>query len=143
MAGRCPPLMLTKPTPGNWEILAINLDSANFCMVGNGKVGEVRAKVKMAGSAGLILLYIGNCGRSGGNKLIAPLMAACTSCSATSKGSSRLNCKVITEAPSELVEDICFKPGILPNCRSNGAVMLDVTKSGLAPGYKVTTCMVG
>jgi hypothetical protein len=40
----------------------------------------------------------------------------------------------MTEAPPELVEDICRNPGIWPNCRSSGAVMEDVTTSGLAPG---------
>ncbi len=44
------------------------------------------------------------------------------------------NCSVITEAPPELVEDICFNPGICPNWRSSGAVIEEVTTSGLAPG---------
>jgi hypothetical protein len=62
------------------------------------------------------------------------LIAACTSCSAMSSDSSRLNCSVITEAPPELVDDICFKPGICPNWRSSGAVTDEVITSGLAPG---------
>ena len=36
----------------------------------------------------------------------APLIAAWTSCSATSMASDRLNCSVITDAPPELLEDI-------------------------------------
>ena len=61
-------------------------------------------------------------------------MAACTSCSATSRLSSKLNCSVMTELPPELVEVICFSPGICPNWRSNGAVTEDAITSGLAPG---------
>jgi hypothetical protein len=45
-----------------------------------------------------------------------------------------LNCKVMTEAPPELVEAICVKPGICPNCRSKGAVTEEAMTSGLAPG---------
>ena len=36
--------------------------------------------------------------------------------------------------PPELVDDIWFRPGISPNCRSRGAVTDDVITSGLAPG---------
>ena len=50
---------------------------------------------------------------------------------------------VITDAPPELVEDIWFRPGIWPNCRSSGAVIDEVITSGLAPGYSVTTWIVG
>ena len=46
----------------------------------------------------------------------------------------RLNCRVMTEAPAELADDIWFRPGISPNCRSSGAVTEDVITSGLAPG---------
>ena len=64
----------------------------------------------------------------------AALIAACTSCSAMSRLSVRLNCSVMTEAPPELVEDIWFSPGICPNCTSSGAVTEEVMTSGLAPG---------
>ena len=50
---------------------------------------------------------------------------------------------MITDAPPELVDDIWFRPGICPNCRSSGAVTDDVITSGLAPGYSVTTWIVG
>ena len=50
---------------------------------------------------------------------------------------------VITEAPPELLLVIWLKPGICPNWRSRGAVTeVDIT-SGLAPGYKVVTWIVG
>ena len=61
-------------------------------------------------------------------------MAACTSCSATSMFSSRLNSSVITEPPPELTEVICFRPGIWPNWRSSGAVTEEAITSGPPPG---------
>ena len=50
---------------------------------------------------------------------------------------------MITDAPPELVDDIWFRPGIWPNWRSSGAVIDDAITSGLAPGYSVTTWIVG
>ena len=38
------------------------------------------------------------------------------------------------ELPPELVDIICFKPGIWPNCRSRGAVTAEAMTTGLAPG---------
>jgi hypothetical protein len=61
-------------------------------------------------------------------------MAACTSCSATSRVRLRENCSVMIEAPAELVDDICLRLGIWPNWRSRGAVTAEVMTSGLAPG---------
>jgi hypothetical protein len=46
---------------------------------------------------------------------------------------------MITELPPELVEFICFRPGICPNWRSRGAVTDEAMTSGLAPGKKVRT----
>ena len=82
-------------------------------------------------------------GMSLGNRLLPALIAACTSCSATSSDSDKANRSVMTDAPPELVDDICAKPGIWPNCRSRGAVMLDAITSGLAPGYSAVTWIVG
>jgi hypothetical protein len=48
--------------------------------------------------------------------------------------SARSNCNVMTELPNELVEVICLRPGIWPNCRSSGAVTDVAMTSGLAPG---------
>ena len=39
-----------------------------------------------------------------------------------------------TEAPPELVDSICFRPGVWPNWRSSGAVTEEAITSGLAPG---------
>ena len=82
-------------------------------------------------------------GKSVGKKVALALIAACTCCSATSKGSFNEKRKVMTDAPPELTEVINAKPGIWPNCRSKGAVTDAVITCGLAPGYKVLTCMVG
>ena len=77
---------------------------------------------------------MGGIGRSLGSRLLPALMAACTSCSATSSDSPSEKRSVITDAPPELVDVIWFKPGIWPNWRSRGAVSVVETTSGLAPG---------
>ena len=82
-------------------------------------------------------------GKSVGNKLAPALMAACTCCSATSSAKSSEKRRVMMDAPPELTELIKSNPGIWPNWRSKGAVMAEVTTSGLAPGYRVETWMVG
>lgn len=117
--------------------------SIRSCTWVSGSVLERIASVSTGVSAGLTLLYTGGAGRSLGSRLLAALMAACTSCSATSRLTSRLKRRVITEAPPELVEDICLSPGIWPNWRSSGAVTELVITCGLAPGYRVSTRMVG
>ena len=45
--------------------------------------------------------------------------------------------------PKELIEVICPKPLIWPNCRSKGVVTDEVITSGLAPGNCAVTWMVG
>ncbi len=45
-----------------------------------------------------------------------------------------MNCKVTTEAPAELIDDIRFRSDIWPNWRSSGAVTVVAMTSGLAPG---------
>ncbi|CAM5219654.1 hypothetical protein CDEF62S_05241 [Castellaniella defragrans] len=61
-------------------------------------------------------------------------MAAWTSCSATSRGNPRSKRRVMRDDPPELVESICDRPGICPNCRSSGEVTSAVITSGPAPG---------
>src|SRR5690554_1728990 len=97
-------------------------------------VSEVTARVRIGVSAGLTLRYTGGIGRSPGSRFWAALSAACTSCSATPRSTSRENCRVITEEPPELVDDIWFRPGIWPRWRSSGAVTALVVTVGLAPG---------
>jgi len=73
-------------------------------------------------------------GKSGGSRVSAALIAAWTSCSATSRPSVSVNCSVISELPPELVDVIWVSPGIWPNCRSSGAVTDEAITSALAPG---------
>ena len=47
------------------------------------------------------------------------------------------------DAPPELVEYIWLSPAICPSWRSSGAVTAEAITSGLAPGYRVVTWMVG
>ncbi len=58
---------------------------------------------------------MGGEGRSGGRYVPDALMDCWTSCSAISIFRLRLNCKVITERPLELVDVICCRPGTWPN----------------------------
>jgi hypothetical protein len=55
-AGRCPPLMLTRPTPGSCEIFCARRVSARSSTAMSGKVREVRARVMIGVSAGFTLL---------------------------------------------------------------------------------------
>ena len=50
--------------------------------------------------------------------------------------SLRLNCSVMMELPSELVDVIWLSPGTWPNCRSSGAVTDDAITSGIGSGIK-------
>jgi hypothetical protein len=50
---------------------------------------------------------------------------------------------VIVLTPNELVELIDVSPLIWSNWDSKGVVTADVITSGLAPGYRVTTWIVG
>ena len=137
--GRWPPLMVTRPTPLICEIFCASRVSARSSILVSGSTSEVSDRVSTGASAGLTLLYTGGYGRLAGKKVPAALIAACTSCSATSSDSARSNCKVTTEAPSELVEPMDLRPGISPNWRSSGAVIDELITSGLAPGYWVNT----
>ncbi len=126
--------MLTIPTPLICASFCAMRVSTRSCSCGSGSVLEVIARVITGVSAGLTLLYTGGAGKSFGSRLFAALIAACTSCSATSSSTSRENLRVMTEAPPELLEDSCVSPGICPNWRSSGAVTALVITSGLAPG---------
>src|SRR5436190_23671705 len=94
-------------------------------------------------SAGFTLLYTGGFGRSGGRSVSAALIAACTSCSATSSPRLSVNCSVITQLPLELVDVISFSPGIWPRNGSGGVVADAAVTSGLAPAETVKTRIVG
>ncbi|MNO03646.1 hypothetical protein D3C81_2244130 [compost metagenome] len=55
-AGRCPPLMVTRPTPWICEIFCATRVSTMSCSLGSGMVSEVMAMVMIGASAGLTLL---------------------------------------------------------------------------------------
>ena len=142
-AGRCPPASVTRPTPLTWLIFCASRVLTRFCTSVSGSESEVIDSVSTGASAGLTLAYTGGAGRSAGRLEPAPLIAACTSCSATSSVSVSANCSVMIDAPEALVELMRLSPAICPNWRSSGAVTTRLITSGLAPGYSVCTWIVG
>ncbi len=58
-AGLWPPLMLTRPTPGSWEIFWANLVSARSSTCGRGRVFEVSASVRIGRVGGVYLAVDG------------------------------------------------------------------------------------
>ncbi len=94
-------------------------------------------------SAGLILRHTGNSGRSAGSREEAALIAAWTSWAAASMSLSRLNCRISSTRPSELVEVISSTPGIALNCTSSGVATDEAMVSALAPGICAVISMVG
>ena len=142
-AGRCPPASDTSPTPETWLIFCARRVFTRFCTSVSGSVSELMASVSTGASAGFTLAYTGGAGRSAGSSELPALMAACTSCSATSSASPRPNCSVMMDTPEALVDAMRVSPGIWPNWRSSGALTVRLITSGLAPGYRVCTWMVG
>src|ERR1017187_8834647 len=101
-------------------------------------VSDVSARVTMGASAGLTLLYTGGIGSCGGRKFCAAFIACQAARPAEPKlwlrTRLRTNRRVMTDAPSELVEIMWFRPGPWPRCRSSGALTAEATTSGLPPG---------
>src|SRR2546430_17388926 len=64
-AGFCPPLRLTRPTPGSCEIFCARRVSARSCTLVSGSTSEVSARVSTGASAGVVLLLIGGGGGGG------------------------------------------------------------------------------
>ena len=112
MAGFCPPLKVTSPTPGSCDILGTSRVSARSSTAVRGSAFDVNPSVRIGASAGFTLLYTGGLGRSLGRNDEAAFMAACTCCSAMSRARLRSNWSVITELVLELVDVICLRPGI-------------------------------
>ena len=54
--GRCPPVTLTRPTPGSCDSLVASRVSARSSIFGNGSVFDVSARIMIGVSAGLTLL---------------------------------------------------------------------------------------
>ena len=69
-----------------------------------------------------------------GSKLLAALIAACTSRAAPSMSRLISNCNIILVVPMELAEVISVIPAICPSARSNGVATEELMISGLAPG---------
>ncbi len=78
-----------------------------------------------------------------GSRPLAEEMCACMSCAAASILRSSVNCTVMEVLLCELVELICWMPAMVENSRSNGVATVDAMVSGLAPGRKASTSMVG
>ncbi len=85
-------------------------------------------------SLGLPFFHVGMLGMSAGRRPAAALIAACTSCAATSMFFVSSNCIVIDVAPSELLDVISRVPGTPLSCTSSGVATADAIVSGLAPG---------
>src|SRR3546814_8335750 len=68
-AGRCPPVMLTRPTPDTCDSFCATRMSIRSRTSYSGKVGEVTARLITAVSAGLTLLQTGGAGESPGSRL--------------------------------------------------------------------------
>lgn len=122
-----------------WLIFCARRVLTKFCTSVSGNVSELMASESTGASAGLTLAYTGGAGRSVGSRELPALMAACTSCSATSSAKPRPNCKVTMDTPAALVDAMRSNPGICPNWRSSGALTVRLITSGLAPGYRVCT----
>ena len=135
--------MVTRPTPETWEIFCASTESAKSLIWGSSSVSEVTASVRIGWSAGLLLAYVGGAGSVRGRRLVAALIAACTSCSAESMSRSSVNCSVICELPKLETDVICDSDGTCPNWRSSGVVTDDAIVSALAPGSCVVTTIVG
>src|SRR5262249_59738154 len=98
-AGRWPPLIDTRPTPGSCEIFWARLVSARSSTRLRGKLSEGRARVRIGVSAGLTLLEMGGVGRSRGGEVAAAVIAARPSLSATVVEGSRGDRSGESEAP--------------------------------------------
>ena len=113
-AGRWPPLMLTRPTPGSCEIFCARRVSARSSTCGSGSVsrGERQRQDRRVGRVDLAVDRAASAGRAAG-RCAAALIAACTSCSATSMRQLEAELQRDDRAPPELVDVIWFKPGHL------------------------------
>jgi hypothetical protein len=112
-AGRWPPQMLTSRRPAARRSSAPARVGEVLDLRQRQRV-DVSASVRIGASAGSPC-----CRRRRrqvrGRKVKRALIAACTSCSATSRLRSSANCSVISELPLELIDVICVSPGI---CRT-------------------------
>ena len=132
--GGGPPAIATRPTPCTCDSLgARRFSTRSFTRI-TGSEGEVMASVRMGASAGLTLLYSGGAGQVAGQQVAARVDGRLHLLLGHVERHVERKRSVITEAPPELVDDICDSPGIWPNCRSSGAVTLRSSRPGSRPG---------
>jgi hypothetical protein len=134
---------VTRPTPETWLIFCARRVLTRFCTSVSGmRVGADGQREHRR--VGRVDLGVHGRRRQVGRQQEPPaLMAACTSCSATSSVWPSENCSVMMDTPAALVELMRSSPDIWPNWRSSGAVTVRLITSGLPPGYSVCTWMVG
>ena len=78
-----------------------------------------------------------------GKRLLAALMALCTSLAAPSASRSKSNCKITWVWPRLLLDVSSVMPAIRPMARSKGMATVAAMVSGLAPGWDARTIMTG
>ena len=112
-AGFWPPLMLTRPTPGSCEIFCASRVSARSSHLRQRQRlrGQRQREDRRVGRVGLAVDR--RVGQVRGRKVPPALIAACTSCSATSMLRSSVNCSVMTERPVGAGRGHLVQPGHL------------------------------
>src|SRR5215469_8070105 len=97
----------------------------------------------MGESAGFTFRYVGFAGRFVGRYVRAALIPASTSRAAPLISRLRSNSRVMLVVPRVLVDVISVIPAMCPNWRSRGVATDEAIISGLAPGSRATTVIVG
>src|SRR5512138_653446 len=97
----------------------------------------------MGMSAGFTFWKVGGDGIPGGSWRLAAEIAAWTSWAAASRLRERSNWSVTCVDPRYDVEFIEERPAMVENCRSSGVATEAAIVSGLAPGSRAETWMVG
>ena len=108
-----------------------------------GSVRDVSDRKKIGKSAGLTFRKAGGSEMSGGSCRIEAEMADCTSRAAASMLRSSSNSRVTRVVPSALSDVIARTPAIFENWFSSGVATAAAIVSGLAPGRRAETSMVG
>ncbi len=142
-AGLRRPLRSTTATPSICEIWrAISVSARSDSSIGVSSSDCMRSS-RIGPSLGLTFFQVGRLGSSAGSRAVAALMAACTSCAATSMLLSSVNCSVMLVLPSELLEVMSVMPGTPDSSTSSGVATDEAMVSGLAPGSLALIWIVG
>ena len=139
---RSPPMKICD-TPEMVESCWARMLSAQSLVSMIGNSSDCTEMMMIGLSDGLTFQKVGGVGRLRGNWPVAAVILACTSSAAASMLRSRSNWMVIEVAPSTEFEVICATPGICANWRSSGWATAVAMVSGLAPGKRALTLMVG